>query len=83
LYLACKNDCIKSVFYLIEFGDLNVNERDCYGQTPTFYADASSDYDLVQYLISCNAKIDVRDDRNYLAIHIGMLFSETNQDQSH
>jgi ankyrin repeat protein len=43
LHLACRNGCMKSVFYLIEFGGLNVNELDCYRQTPIFYAYASND----------------------------------------
>jgi ankyrin repeat protein len=80
LHLACKNDCMKSVFYLIEFGGLNVNELDCYRQTPIFYAYASNDYNLVQYLISSGAEIDVRDSQNYLPIHIGILESKIDED---
>jgi ankyrin repeat protein len=78
LHLACKSDCMKSAFYLIEFSDLNVNQVDFYGQTAIFYAFANSNYDLVQYLISCGAKIDVYDNQNYLPLHIGILLSDGN-----
>jgi ankyrin len=80
LHLACQNGCMKSVFYLIEFGGLNVNELDCYRQTPIFYAYASNDSNLVQYLISCGARIDIRDSQNYLPIHIGILLAKTDED---
>ena len=73
LHLACRSGCIQSAFYLLEFAGLNVNELDCYRQTPIFYAFESNDYDLAQYLISCGAKIDLRDSQNYLPIHIGIL----------
>jgi ankyrin repeat protein len=79
LHLACRNGCMKSVFYLIEFGGLNVNELDCYRQTPIFYAYASNDYNLVQYLISCGAEIDIRDSQNYFPIHIGILLSKSDE----
>jgi ankyrin repeat protein len=79
LHLACKNNCMKSVFNLIEFGGLNVNELDCYRQTPIFYAYASNDYELVQYLISCGAEINLRDSQNYLPIHIGILVSHNEE----
>jgi ankyrin repeat protein len=80
LHLACKSDCMQSAFYLIEFGGLNVNDLDYYRQTPLFYAYTSNDYDLVQYLISCGAQIDVRDNQNYLPIHTGILLSKHNED---
>ena len=80
LHLACKNNCMKSVFYLIEFGNLNVNELDCYRQTPIFYAYASNNYLLVQYLLSCGAEINARDSQNYLPIHIGILSSKIDED---
>jgi ankyrin repeat protein len=80
LHLACKNGCMKSVFYLIEFGGLNVNELDCYRQTPIFYAYASNDYNLVEYLIFCGAELDVRDNQNYLPIHIGISLSQPDED---
>lgn len=76
LHLACKNGCMKSVFYLIEFAHLNVNELDCYRQTPMFYAYGSNDYDLVQYLLSCDAELDLRDNQNYTPVHMGLLLSE-------
>ncbi|CAF3525562.1 unnamed protein product [Rotaria sp. Silwood1] len=76
LHLACKSDCMKSVFYLIEFGNLNVNELNCYRQTPIFHAYAVNDFDLVQYLVSCGARLDLRDSQNYLPIHMGLILSE-------
>ena len=75
LHLACRSGCMQSAFYLLEFAGLNVNELDCYRQTPIFYAFESNDYDLAQYLISCGAKLDLRDSQNYLPIHIGVLLS--------
>ena len=80
LHVACKSGCIKSAFYLIEFGGLNVNELDCYRETPIFYAYASNNYELAQYLMLCGAEINVRDSQNYLPIHIGILSSETEED---
>ena len=80
LHLACRSGCVKSVFYLIEFGDLNVNELDCYRQTPIFYAYPTNDYNLVEYLISCGAEIDLRDSQNYLPLHIGILLSNPDED---
>lgn len=80
LHLACRSGCMRSAFYLIEFGGLNVNELDSYRQTPVFYAYGSNDYNLVQYLISCGAQLDVRDSQNYLPIHIGILLSKPNED---
>ena len=80
LHLACKNGCMKSVFYLIEFGGLNVNELDCYRQTPIFYAYGSNNYNLVQYLLSCNAELNIRDSQNYLPLHIGILVSDPDEE---
>jgi ankyrin repeat protein len=79
LHLACRNGCMKSVFYLIEFGGLDVNELDCYRQTPIFYAYGSNDSNLVQYLISCGAKIDARDSQNYLPLHTGILIAKADE----
>ncbi|CAF1124964.1 unnamed protein product [Rotaria sordida] len=76
LHLACKNDCMKSAFYLIEFGGLDVNELNCYRQTPIFHAYTTNDYDLVQYLVSCGARIDLRDSQNHLPIHVGIILSQ-------
>ncbi|CAF2116849.1 unnamed protein product [Rotaria magnacalcarata] len=80
LHLACKSNCMKCVFYLIEFGGLDVNDLNCYRHTPMFYAYTSNDYDLVQYLISCGAQIDVRDTQNYLPIHVGLILSEPDKE---
>ncbi|CAF3628772.1 unnamed protein product [Adineta steineri] len=80
LHLACKSDCMECVFYLIEFGGLNVNELDCYEQTPLFYAFVSNNFDLAQYLMVCGAKINIRSSQNYLPIHIGILLSKNDED---
>ena len=80
LHLACKSGSMTSAFYLIEFGRLDVNALDCYRQTPIFYAYASNDFDLVQYLISCGARIDLRDSQNYFPLHIGILLCNPEQE---
>lgn len=79
LHLACKSGCLKSVFYLIEFGGLDVNELDCYRQSPIFYAYSTNNLLLVQYLLSCGARIDLRDTQNYLPFHIGILTSNPSE----
>ena len=80
LHLACRSGCMKSVFYLVEFGRLNVNELDCYRQTPIFYAYATNNFVLVEYLVSCGAQLDVRDSQQYLPIHMGILLSKPDED---
>ncbi|CAF2544138.1 unnamed protein product [Rotaria sp. Silwood2] len=79
LHIACRSDCMKCAFYLIEFGGLNVNELNCYRQTPIFHAFAANDFDLVQYLVSCGAQIDVRDNQNYLPLHMGIIICENEE----
>ena len=80
LHIACRSGCMKSAFYLIEFGGLDVNELDCYRQTPIFYAYPTNDYVLVEYLISCGAQIDLRDTQNYLPFHMGILLAKSDED---
>ena len=80
LHLACRSACMTSAFYLIELAEFDVNALDCYRQSPIFYAFASHDYDLVQYLISCGAQFHLRDSQNYLPLHIGIISSE-NEDE--
>ena len=80
LHWACKSSCMKCAFYLIEFGEFDVNALDCYRQTPIFYAYESNDYDLVQYLISSGARLDLRNTQNYFPLHMGILTSEKDKD---
>ncbi|CAF0899713.1 unnamed protein product [Adineta ricciae] len=80
LHLACKSGSMTCAFYLIEVGGLSIDVLDFYQQTPLFYAFTSNDYDLVQYLLLCNARIDVRDSENYLPIHTGLLLSKIDED---
>ena len=80
LHLACKSGCMTSAFYLIEFGHLDVNALDCYRQTPIFHAYTSNDFDLVQYLMSCGARIDLRDSQNYYPLHVGILLCNPEQE---
>lgn len=80
LHLACKSGSIQTAFYLIEFGQMDVNELNCYRQSPVFNAFISNDYDLVEYLISCGAKIDLRDTQNYFPLHNSIILSEPEQE---
>ncbi|CAF0858262.1 unnamed protein product [Didymodactylos carnosus] len=80
LHLACASGCIKTVLYLIEIGNIDVNSVDVYQQTPMFYAFISNEIDIARYLMTCGAKLNVRDAHGYLPLHSGILLSSNEHD---
>lgn len=74
IYDACRDGDVEILSTLIK-ARTDINAVDNFGNTPLFYASASADPEIVEYLLSLGADPDIANSRGLTPVNVAMAFN--------